>query len=77
MKDIKEYMVNEAKVNMKNVADELSDAWYRYLNNSNGDAGIIFNTFIEDLFNEVSWVGLESDAEAFKIIAKIAEKLSK
>ena len=77
MKDIKEYMVNEAKVNMKNVADNLSDAWYRYLNNSNSAADIIFNTFIEDLFNEVSWAGLESDTEAFKIIAKVAEKLSK
>ena len=76
MKNIQEYIVNEGKVNMKNVADELSDAWYRYLNNSNGDVDILFNTFIEDLFNEVSWVGLE-DNEAFKIIGEMAEKLSK
>ena len=77
MKNIQEYIVNEGKVNMKNVADELSDAWYRYLNNSNGNVDILFNTFIEDLFNEVLWIGLKSENEAFKIIAKNAEKLSK
>ena len=32
---------------------------------------------MKDLFNEVSWAGLESDTEAFKIIAKMAKKLSK
>ena len=77
MKNIQEYIINEGKVNMKNVADNLSDAWYRYLNNSNGDVDILFNAFIEDLFNEVSWIGLKSENEAFKIIAKNAEKLSK
>lgn len=76
MKTINNY-INESKVNIKNVADNLSDAWYRYLNNSNGDPDTIFNMFIEDLFNEVSWIGLESENEAFKIIAKKAEELSK
>ena len=61
----------------KNIANELSDAWYRYLNNSNNDPDIIFNMFIEDLFNNITWVGLKSDAEAFKIISKKAEELSK
>ena len=76
MKTINQY-INESKINIKNVADNLSDAWYRYLNNSNSDPDIVFDMFIKDLFNEVSWVGLKSENEAFKIIAKNAEELSK
>ena len=76
MKTINQY-INESKINIKNVADNLSDVWYRYLNNSNSDPDIVFDMFIKDLFNEVSWVGLKSENEAFKIIAKNAEELSK
>jgi len=76
MKTLNSY-INESKVNIKNIADELSDAWKQYLDNSNGDADTIFNMFIEDLFNNVSWIGLKSENEAFKIIAKKAEELSK